>query len=151
MNYWIEVTGGDSKWLNKLRPRNKRGLLAPEQKRYITMLNQIKKGDIVFTYLTNALTDNKLWKSSIVGVSKTAGKMFVEKGSIKVKTTKDTPLREPISFSRFYKIDSFSTMFQKNINRNMQKYLIEITSSDFETLLQIHPRNYQMLIEKEFI
>jgi hypothetical protein len=151
LNFWIEVTGGDNRWLEKLRNENKRGLIAPESTRYEKMFKNIREGDYIFTYLTKTPTITKEWKSSIVGISTASTTMYEEKGSLKIKTNKDTQLNTPIPYSIFSKMAQFSENFKKNIRRGMQRYIIEITQSDYISLIEMYEENINQLCEKEYL
>lgn len=147
MKYWIEVTHGDSGWTRKLdkNPELRRGLWAPATTRHKNMLMHLKTGDIVLTYLTSNSTRTKKWKTSIVGVSIVEEDLFVVEKKISVKLNNNLELPIPIKFSEYKNNQLLSPEFKNAISYCFQRYLINISPSDFSSLLHIHEDNYIFL------
>jgi hypothetical protein len=145
MKFWIEVTGGDKAWIEKRNNNEllKRGLEAPLNNRYLNFFKKVEIGDIVFTYLTRQLTENKNWRSSIVGISKVKKEYFGYRGYLYIKTVEDVELPVPIRYIDMLNPKGFSIGFKNMIKAAMQKYLINLTESDFKIIININKKNKQ--------
>ena len=146
MRYWIEVSSGDWAWIEKIHYKTqeeKRGLKAPARNKYISMFEKISSGDILFTYLTVSLTQNKKWQGSLVGVSKIEGSYYQTGSTIRFDTIDDLELPEPIKFSDFKNLKDFSPFVKKAIRMRMQSYLFEIEYEDVKILLKFHQKNHK--------
>jgi hypothetical protein len=152
MKYWIEVASGDWAWTKKIVENSikKRGLKAPAQTRYINMLSPVMPRDCLLTYLTTSLTENKNWRSSIVGISIISSDCYKIGYSIFIDTSDDTELPAPIKFQDFSTLGIFSQKFQTMISRNFQKYLFEIEKDDFVTLCKLKIDNYNFLMKTQY-
>ncbi len=134
MKYWIEVSDG---WSWDLLLKGKRGLYAPNKKRYATMFKGIDRGDIVIHYLITQMTKDKEKKSSIIGLSRVKSKAYVRENQIIVDLEKITELPKPIKFNVFSKfLEKYSIAMQKLIKVGMQRYLTEISQKDFEEIFK---------------
>jgi len=153
MKFWIEVTSGDNAWIDKTSNNeiSKRGLEAPSNNRYINFFKNIRSGDLVFTYLTRQLTENKDWRSSIVGISKVRKEYYEYRGYLYIETINDIKLPIPIKYTDMLKQNGFSDGFKNMLKAAMQKYLISITESDFNILLNIHSKNKRFIKSINFI
>jgi hypothetical protein len=148
MHYWIEVSSGDWAWVEKIQYKTleeKRGLKAPARKKYLNMFEKISSGDILFTYLTVSLTHNKKWQGSLVGASKIAGSINQTGNTLRIDTSDDLELPEPIKFSDFKTLNGFSPIFKKAIRMRMQSYIFEIEYKDVMILLKLHQKNHEFL------
>ena len=148
MKYWLEVTQGDWAWVEKVNPESpdkKRGLKAPASQRYINLFQPINADDFVFTYLTTTLTNNSKWKSAIVGISKIKNTYYKTGSTLKIDTCQDIEFPIPIKYQQIKEIEDPSAHFQYAFKLNMQKYLFEISSKDFISILKIHSENYALL------
>ncbi|KAF5066012.1 hypothetical protein DSECCO2_268110 [anaerobic digester metagenome] len=148
MRVWIEVTGGDWAWKGKCLvdgSHEKRGLKAPATTRYINMLKDLRKGDIVLTHLTSSLTCTKEWQSSIVGISTIVDRYYQVGNTLFVDTACEVQLPVPIKLARYKQTEGFSEEFSLMLRRNFQKYLFEVSVSDLKVLLQIYPENEELI------
>lgn len=133
--YFVEVGSGDECWSRKVT--SGRGLTAPDTTRYWNMMSKIKKRDIVFTYLTDALTRDKRWKSSIVGCSKTSSEVYEKNGRLHVDLSSHFEFSIPIKFKDFKDIPDKSDTFDKLTRMSMQSYLSRIDTRDVYAVLDL--------------
>lgn len=150
--YWIEVTGGDLAWLDKMHPvgdPRKRGLKAPARAMYLSFFKRISPEDLVFTYLTRKITQEKEWQSSFVGISVIADVYHRVGNTILIDTRDDIQLPVPVKLSEVRTIQGHSFLLSKAIAKSMQAYLFEITKADCENLLSHHEENQHLLEQIE--
>ncbi|MGP8010994.1 MAG: hypothetical protein ACLPI9_00725 [Halobacteriota archaeon] len=153
MRIWIEVASGDRAWVKKIHgdaSGNKRGLKAPASTRYVNILKDVRRGDIILSYLTTELTKTPGWASSIVGISTAASRCYREGHTLLVDTTDDLELPVPIRYAEFRESETRSDGFKNMVSRNMQKYLFEITRDDLRYLVGLHKYNADFLRRSKY-
>ncbi|MGV8108293.1 hypothetical protein [Methanospirillum sp.] len=144
---WIEVSSGDWAWEGKIKEGNeKRGLKAPAVTRHINNFLLIREGDILFTYLTNSLTETFSWRKSIVGISIANSRCYKVNQQIRVDTVADTKLPIPIKLKDLRSIEGKSDQFNKLIQKSMQRYLTNISDNDVYNIIKIYDENYQHIM-----
>jgi hypothetical protein len=138
LGYWLEVTSG-MRWGKLL----KEGMVldAPNTTRYQNFFRGLKTGDIVLHYLTAALTPEKGQRSSIVGASKIASDPIIMGSKIVARCSNTLKFPSRISCSELYGIKRRSAGLRGLLKLRMQKYLTQISGSDFKSILDIHPAN----------
>ena len=139
MNFWIEVTSG-MRW-DRMREERNVVLSAPNTTRYRNFFQNLKTDDLVLHYLTASLTRNKEKRSSAVGVSKVASDPTVAEKPIIAKCSDTLEFPKPVSYSALCGIKPKSAEFGKLLEVSMQRYLTQISQSDFELILGIYPAN----------
>jgi len=138
VNFWIEVTSG-MRWDRLMREGT--ALEAPDRPRYRHFFEGVKSGDFVLHYLTASLTSQKEQRSSVVGVSRVAsdpavaGKKIVAGCSNTLEFTKPVPYKELLGLKRK------SPSLRELVGFSMQRYLTQISRSDVESILGVHPAN----------
>jgi hypothetical protein len=141
--FYIEVTSGGWSWEKHVS--GERGLYASKMKKYKTLLEPIKKGDIILTHLTQSLTIKKEWQGSIVGISTASGPMYETEKRYFIDLVEPVELITPIHFKEYKFNDELSKKFKLAISMSLQIYLINISQNDFDVLIKIHPENYELL------
>lgn len=138
-NFWIEVTSG-MRWERML----KEGIVlaAPNRTRYQTFFAGMNAGDLVLHYLTSALTRQKELRSRVVAISRVASNPTVNEKRIIAPCSNTLMLPNPVSLDELRKLERKSPLLQKLVvNLRMQRYLSQISPSDFEAILRVHPVN----------
>jgi len=154
MKIWIEVTNGNWAWEEKIEAdisKFKRGLKAPASKKYYNLFEKLSPNDIVLTYLSNSLTQNHNWKSSIVGISKIKNSYQKTNNTIRFDTYDDIELPIPIKYKEFKEIEEKSDLIKYAFRLNLQKYLFEITIKDFFQILKLHKENFIFLDSRNYL
>lgn len=139
MAYWIEVTSG-SRWDRLLREKDVR-LDAPNKLRYQNFFRGLKAGDFVFHYLTATLTLPKERKSSVIAISKVASNPIAGEKRIEARCSSTLILPKSIPYSELSRINPKSKNFRLLVKRGMQRYLTQISKSDFNFILDAYPMN----------
>ena len=153
MRIWVEVASGDGAWVKKTQGDafgNKRGLKAPASARYVKILKDVRKGDVILSYLTRSLTKTPGWGSSIVGISTAAGSCYRKRQTLLVDTSDDLQLPVPIRYSEFRASETTSEGFKNMVSRCMQRYLFEITRDDLRHLIGLHKSNTDFLLRSSY-
>lgn len=145
MNFWIEVTSG-MRW-HRMYEGKDIALSAPIRTRYLNFFNGVMTGDTVLHYLTTALTRSQEQRSSVVAVSGIASDP-AEKRRIEAKCSNTVLFPKPVSYSELRSIQPKSREFEKLVARmSMQRYLTQMTKSDFESVLKVHPENWRKFLK----
>lgn len=137
MRYWIEVTTG-----MRIERMIQSGFLleAPKTTRYCNFFRNVRAGDTVLHYTTQPLT-RKEWKSSIIAVSKVESDPVYEEKKI-LAACKDTIfLKTPVSYGELMALEPKSSEMKAAARIRLQKYLNEISFSDFAQILSLHSNN----------
>lgn len=144
MKAWLEISS-DFRFQRKLE--NERGLYAPLRKRYRTMMNDIKPGDLILHYITSSGALDKDHRSAIVGVS-IAKSELIEKGTnFTVMIDDIIKLPKPVSILEIKKSKDKSDKLKTIISMSFQRYLAELELSDARKILSIHDKNMVLLKE----
>lgn len=138
MNFWIEVTSG-MRWDRLLKIGV--ALEAPNTTRYQHFFEGVKFGDFVLHYLTTSLTSQKEKRSSVVGVSRAISDPIVEGKKIVAKCSDTLEFPKPVSYNELIGLKQKSPSLRKLVGVSMQRYLTQISQSDFESILGVHPAN----------
>jgi hypothetical protein len=148
----MEVTSG-SRWARLQKDGTT--LDAPNTTRYLNMFKGLTPGDFVLHYLTTALTHERGIQSSVVGVSKVTSEMKVIPTSVGekifVKCSKAVALPKPVPYSELNQITKKSGQFAKLLRAYMQRYLTQITQSDFESILRVYPINMKRFLKSSIL
>jgi hypothetical protein len=139
MNYWIEVTSG-LRWYRLLKEKDVR-LDAPNTTRHRNFFKELKRDDLVFHYLAGALTPEKEKRSKIVAMSRIVSNPIVDGKRIAAKCAETVMLPSPVSRYELGGARPKSKGLKKLLRVNMQRYLTQISQSDFESILDAHPAN----------
>lgn len=141
MSFWIEVTIG-LRWQRMLDEGEIR-LDAPNKTRYATFFNGMKPGDVVFHYLTAALTPPKLAekRSCIFAISRIASNPQIIGNKIVAKCSNTSFLRRPIPRVGLEKLKRKSKELGKLLRVSMRRYLTKISESDFKSIIELYPQN----------
>jgi hypothetical protein len=149
MSYWIEVTTG-IRW-TRLSSEGRVRLDAPNTSRYQTFFQGLKSGDFVLHYLTGVLTPEKEKRSSIVGVSLIESNPIIEGKKITAKCSKVLEFAKPVSYKELCGVEPKSVPLRKLLKLSMQRYLTQISMSDFESILNVHPANMRRFSKSRLI
>lgn len=143
MRYFIEVCSGDRSFEEKLQ--GNRHINAPINKRYFTMLSQIKKNDIIIHYLTISLTKNKERQASFVGESEVNDEMRkdVFRYICELRDVKAFP--HPVKLSSVKKRDEISHSLKRAIGMSMQSYIFEIVKKDYELIKKLSKEDQHII------
>lgn len=146
MRLWIEVTNDDGAWTRKFAsdPDIRQGLRAPAIDKYIKLFKSIRINDLVLTHLTS-LSKNRKWRSSIIGISAVCSDAYIKDDDVNIDLSNCIEFPIPIEFNEYKHNAMFSKQFQWKIKICFQRYLIEITPSDFLILLGVHSGNMARL------
>lgn len=146
MKAWLEISS-DFRFRRKLA--NERGLYAPLRKRYRSMMNDIKSGDLILHYITSSGALERSHQSAIVGVS-IAKSELIEKGTkFNVIIENIIELPKPVNITEIKDIRNKSGKLETIISMSFQRYLAEIKISDVRKILFIHDENVLILKEVE--
>jgi len=138
VGFWIEVTSG-MRWDRMLREGVQ--LEAPNKTRYQHFFDGVKAGDLVLHYLTGTLTMQREKQSSVVGVSQVASNPAVVGKKIIADCSNALELPKPVSYGELLGLKRKSLSLQRLVGFSMQRYLTQISRSDFESVLNAHPTN----------
>lgn len=138
MDFWIEVTSG-MRWERLLKEGI--ALEAPDRPRYRNFFEGIKSGDFVLHYLTTSLTDQKEQRSSVIGVSLVASDPTVVGKKIVAGCSNTLEFSKPVSYKELLGLKRKSPSFCGLVGYSMQRYLTQISRSDVESILGVHPAN----------
>lgn len=142
MRAWIEISS-EYRFQNKLS--GKSGLYAPLMTRYINMLKQIRKGDIILHYITNSDAINKSHGSSIIGISSAASSMIENRTRLILDIAHTIELVHPINIKDIKKMGTKSERLQNLISQSFQRYIAEIELVDVRNILKMYPINEQLV------
>ena len=145
MGYWIEVTTG-IRW-NRMLEEGDIRLDAPNVARYRGFFKGLKAGDFVLHYLTGTLTSMKSKKSCIVCVSKVESSPAIIGNRIVAKCSGLLELPKPVSYKELCALKEKSAQLAKLLKMGMQRYLTQISRSDFESILGVHPANMKHFLK----
>jgi len=138
MNFWIEVTSG-MRWDRLLREGI--ALEAPDRPRYRHFFEGVKSGDFVLHYLTASLTSQKEQRSSVVGVSRVASDPTVVGKKVVAGCSDTLKFSKPVSYNELLGLKRKSPLLSRLVGCHMQRYLTQISRSDVESILGVHPAN----------
>jgi len=138
VNFWIEVTSG-LRW-GGLRKEGIE-LSAPGTTRYRNFFKNLKTGDFVLHYLTTSLTRQKEKQSSVIGASRIASDPTVVGKKIVARCSGTIEFPKPVPYSELHRIGRKSRKFDTLLRMGMQKYLTQISRSDFDSILGAYPAN----------
>lgn len=146
MRLWIEVANDDGAWTRKFAsdPDAKQGLRAPATDKYIKLFKPVRINDLVLTHLTS-LSKNRSWRSSIIGISTVCSNAYIKDGNINISLSNCIEFPIPIKFNEYKHNTMFSKQFQWKIKICFQRYLLEMTPSDFFIILGVHSENLDRL------
>jgi len=145
MNAWIEVST-DYRFDKKIDRGI--GLIAPASTRYINMMKNVKRGDLVLHYIIKQGA-KKYHESSIIGISKAKSVMYENQTRIQVDLIDITLLPTPIRLNELKELKNKSELLKKLVRMSLLRYLSEITAGDSVNLLKIHPENIKFITELE--
>ena len=144
----MEVSSG-SRWERLLKDGAM--LDAPNTTRYQNLFKGLTLGNLVLHYLTTSLTREKSMQSSVVRASRVASDVTVVPTAvgekIVAKCSKVVVLPKPIPYLELNQIPKKSKGFAKLLRAYMQRYLTQITKSDFESILEIYPANKKRFLK----
>lgn len=138
MDYWIEVTSG-MRWDRLLKDCV--ALEAPNTTRYRNFFKNLKAGDLVVHYLTSSLTPQREKKSSIVGMSLVTSDPAMVGRKITARCSNTLEFPKPVPYSELRTIRRKSVGLDRLLEFSMQRYLTQISKSDIESILSVHPAN----------
>jgi len=116
-------------------------LSSPNTQRYRNFFKNVRAGDQVLHYLTNALTRDEEGRSCVVAFSKVSAPPRYE-GKRIVSSCSDTiELRKPVPLNKIREMELKSEGLDTLVKMSMQRYLTEITKADFKSILNVYPEN----------
>lgn len=119
-------------------------LEAPHTQRYVTFFNGIAKGDAVLHYTTIALS-KKEWRGKILAVSLVASPPRIIGKKLVSECENTIFLPEPVQLSELRKISDKSLRFEELFRISLQRYLTQITKSDFDKIVALHSSNKERI------
>ncbi|MEM3519911.1 MAG: hypothetical protein QXT22_05835 [Candidatus Hadarchaeales archaeon] len=145
MNFWIEVTSG-MRWERMLKEGI--ALTAPNRARYRTFFAKINSGDLVLHYITSTLTRQKELRSKVVAVSLIASTPSITEKRITAPCSNTLLLPNPVSLAELRKLKQKSPFLRKLVDDlHMQRYLTQITQSDFKSILGVDSENMRRFLK----
>jgi len=131
---WIEVASGDFTLESKIN--GQKGLTAPKTKRYMNLLNEINKGDIILHYLTTSLSSKK-YQSSFVAQSIANTNLIEKENKYEIQLTELKMLNNPVKLKHLKECDALSSKFKHALKMSMQAYIFEIENKDYQSILKL--------------
>lgn len=141
MKAWIEVST-DYRLGKKIS--GEVGLIAPASSRYMNMMKDVNKGDIILHYIIKQGA-TKSHESRIIAISMVESGILEEPQRIVVHLKELVMLPIPITLNEIKAVNNQSDNLKKLIRMSFLRYLPEITIRDLKNLLKIHMENIQYL------
>jgi hypothetical protein len=145
MKVWIEVSS-DYRFDKKVAGES--GLVAPASNRYINMMNDVKKDDIILHYIIKQRA-KKEHESRIIAISKAKSVMQEESLRIAVDLKEIVILPVPVTLKEIKEMKNKSANLKKLIRMSFLRYLTEISVGDLKNILKIYRGNMEFLEAKE--
>lgn len=142
----MEVSG-EYRFQKKLSGES--GLYAPLMTRYINMLKQIKKGDIILHYITNSDAIHKSHRSAIIGISLADSSMNEDGTRLTLDLSNTVEFIYPVNIKDLKVMETKSERLQRLISQSFQRYIAEIELVDVKNILRIYPKNEKIIKEMD--
>lgn len=144
MKAWMEISS-EYRFQKKLAGQS--GLYAPSMTRYINMLKQIKKRDVILHYITKSDAIHKSHESAIIGISLADSSMNEDGTRLTLDISNIVEFAYPVNIKDLKRMETKSEKLRSLISQSFQRYIAEIKLVDVKNILGIYPKNEKPIKE----